>query len=545
LKRSIIVMLVILVLFVSTSSVAYGLYETTHPWLAYRNGISRSGYQPVSTPNTNSTLWSWSSPSGVVKNPVIAEGVVYVAAYDDLYAIDETTGAQLWTVDVNGASSSSNIGDRGSTISDGKLYVGDKDGYLWCLNSTNGQEIWHWPYTIPPGDINTSPVVANGKVYFGTDGGASGNNYLVALNVTTGAQEWQYTAPDNSILSSPAIDGTWIFFGCDDGKVYALNDTGNYATLKWSKTTSGRVRSTPCVYEDKLFFGSSNTDHSVFAVNKTTGQSIWNFTLTSYYEIAYSLAVHDDIVYFASPSRYVYALNASITPGSYSEGSPGEIVLWRSLQFTEYTLRSPAVTNDKVFLTADHVLYALDINTGLKMWSYDLTYAYDEGPVVADGRIFLADSTSLFCLGDFYPPNTYHYPVVGTGYEFVVEIVANATCQVFDYSNLESEMKLTYNLDANWNTNHMVMSNITIPHDMLGGPYVLTVDGGGPDSIELDSNTTHTTIHFTYLHESHDSHEIEVKGSTVIPEFPTNSILMLLLTISLIALALAKKTPKN
>ncbi len=524
-----------------TSRAVFGLYDTTHPWLMYRHDSSRSGYQPVSTPNTNSTLWSWSAPSGTVKNPVIAEGVAYVAAYDDLYAIDETTGAQLWTVDVNGGSSSSNVGDRGPTVSDGKVYVGDKEGFLWCLNATNGQEIWYWPTAIPPGDINTNPVVANGRVYFGTDDGASGNNYLVALNATTGAKEWWYTAPDNSILSSPAIDGTWIYFGCDDGKVYALNDTGNLPTLKWSKTTSGRVRSTPCVYEDKLFFGSSSTDHSVFAVNKTTGQSIWNFTLHSSYEIAYSLAVANDVVYFASPSRYVYALNATIAPGSYSEDSPGEIVLWRSLQFTEYTLRSPAVTNDKVFLTASNVLYALDINNGLKLWSYDLYSVYDEGPVVADGRVFVTDYTDLHCFGDFYPPNTYHYPVVGTGYEFDVEIVANATCKNFDYSNLESQMKLTYELDANWNNNHMVMSNITIPHTMLGGPYTLTVDGGAPTTIEEHDDGTHTTIYFTYLHESHDYHEIEVTGSTVIPEFPTNLILMLLLIVSLITLTSARK----
>jgi outer membrane protein assembly factor BamB len=143
-KRHIFFSLAFLLFVAFTSRVAFGLYETTHPWTSYRHAQLRSGYQPVSTPDTNSTLWSWTSPSGVPKNPVIDEGIVYVAAYDDLYAIDETTGAQLWTVDVNGGSSSSNIGNRGPTVSDGKLYVGDVEGYLWCLNATNGQEIWHW-----------------------------------------------------------------------------------------------------------------------------------------------------------------------------------------------------------------------------------------------------------------------------------------------------------------------------------------------------------------------------------------------------------------
>ena len=538
-KRITMVTLAILAIFALTLSSVNGLYQTVHPWTNYRNNQLRSGYQPVSTPNSNSTLWTWTG-TGYVRNLVIDDGIVYAHSYDDLYALDETTGAELWTVDVNGGSSAY-IADRASTVSDGKIFLGDANGFMWCLNATNGQEIWHWPLAVAPGPINTNPIVANGKVYFGIADGALGENYFVALNTTTGEREWWYTAPDNSILSSPAVDGTWIFFGCDDGKVYALNDTGNSATLKWSNTYEGRMRSTPCVYGDKLFFGSSSSDHSVFAVNKTTGESIWNFTLTSGYYVENSVAVANDVVYFASPSRYLYALNASAPPGAYGESS-FVIILWKSLQLPSATFRSTVIGNDKVFFTASNILYAYDITNGLQLWSHNfISLIYDEEPVIADGRVFVARSGSVYCFGDFYPANTYHYPVVGTGYEYDVEIVANATCQTFDYSALESEMKLAYNLDTNWGSNHMVMSNITIPHEMLGGPYVLTVDGGGPSSIESDSNGTHTTISFTYLHQNHDNHDIEIIGTSVIPEFSSITILTLLATMTIAAIALLKR----
>jgi outer membrane protein assembly factor BamB len=520
----------------------YGVYSSLYPWPVFRNNAARSGYLSITTPDTNSTLWSWTATSGYPKNPIIAEGVVYVNSYDDLYAIDETTGSLLWTVDVNGVTSSSNIGDRGATFSDGKLYVGDLEGYMWCINATSGQELWHWPISIPPGDIQNSPAVANGKVYFGTADGASGNNYLVALNATDGDQIWQYSAPDNSILSSPAVDGTWIFFGCEDEKIYALNDTGNFATLKWSLTTQARIRSTPCVYGELLIFGTGSTDHSIFAVNKTNGDMIWSFELGSYYEISSSVAVVNDIAYFTSPLRYVYALNASIAPGSYSESSPGQIVLWRSLQIAQSNLRSPVVSDDKVFFTAGTVLYALDVDNGLVLWSYGFgSTCYDEGPVIADGRIFVTSYQDLHCFGDFYPLNVYNYQATGTGYEFNIEVIANATCTGIDTTDLESEMKLRYTLDANWNENYMVMSNVTVPHDMLGGPYTLTVDGGGPDSVTYDANATHTTIYFTYLHESHGSHEIEVTGQSVIPEFPAFNTILLLALFSVMAMALLKK----
>ena len=219
-KRITMVTLAVFILFTLSLNSVYGLFDTELPWINHRNNDVRSGYQPVSTPDSNNTLWSWTGPA-TTRNLVVDNGIVYAHSADDLYALDETTGAQLWTVDVNGGQTAS-ITDRGLTLSDdGKIFAGDDDGYLWCLNATDGQEIWHWPLTVPPGSINTNPVVANGKVYFCTADGEGGNNYLVALNTTTGVRAWWYTAPDNSIYSSPVVDGTWIFFGCDDNKVYA------------------------------------------------------------------------------------------------------------------------------------------------------------------------------------------------------------------------------------------------------------------------------------------------------------------------------------
>jgi hypothetical protein len=84
-------------------------------------------------------------------------------------------------------------------------------------------------------------------------------------------------------------------------------------------------------------------------------------------------------------------------------------------------------------------------------------------------------------------------------------------------------------------------ARITIPEEMLGGPYVLTVDGGGPSSIETVSNGTHTTISFTYLHQSHDNHDIEIVGTSVIPEFSAITILTLLVTMTIAAVALLKR----
>jgi len=67
------------------------------------------------------------------------------------------------------------------------------------------------------------------------------------------------------------------------------------------------------------------------------------------------------------------------------------------------------------------------------------------------------------------------------------------------------------------------------------------VDGVVPDSIEFDSNATHTTIHFTYLHITHSNHDIEIIGTTVMPEFSLISILPLLITMSFAAVVLLRR----
>jgi len=536
--------LILLLSIALTSKAVFALYETTDPWPIYRHDSTRSGYAPVSVPNTNTTLWKLSGPY-YAGTPIIVEGIVYTAANDDVYAVDETTGAELWTVDVNPTTSPVT---GGLTFADGRIYVGTSEGYLYCLNATNGHQIWYWPTGSLPGSIETSPAVANGKVYFGTadHNNPSVKNYLVAVNAATGVEIWRYSGAGDQIHASPAIDGTWIFFGSDDYKLYALNDTGSSFQVKWAFTTGGDIRSTPCVSGNKVIFGTASTDHSIFAVNKMTGDMIWRYTLYSSESTEKSVAVANDVVYFTSYSystsySKAYALNASAPAGTYAEDvNDDAILLWRTPQFDTSYLTSPVATDEKVLFASNQVLYALSTTNGVTLWRYRFESTGASEPVIADGRIFINQRYDLYCFGDSYPPNTYHYPVSVLEHDFDVKITANATSSDFDYSDLLSEMKITYTLEANWLKDLTAMSEITIPNQMLGGPYTLKVDGASPSTRTDTNNGTHTTIHFTYLHLSHDTHTIEITGGTVIPEFPSTIILTLLI-ISLIAATLAKK----
>lgn len=521
-KRSILLSLTFLLVAGFASNTVFGLYETTDPWPMYRHDLARSGATTSTAPDTNKTLWAYTS-TGSFGTPIVVDGKVIFISSTTVRALDETTGVELWQ------SISFPSALRGVPVfADGKLYVDSYGGYLYCLNVTTGLKLWE--YDASPGRIESSPAVSMGTVYFGTT-----DNFLYAVDASNGLYRWRFTA-GGGIYSSPTIDGDFLYFGCDDGKIYALNHTGTLPALKWFYPTKGRVRSTPTVDGDKLFFGSYSQDHSVFAVDKITGNLIWKYTFTSSWNVENPVAVAGGVVYCAPNSgNKVYALYANATSGiNYTETDPA-IRIW-STTLDSYSPTEPVVADGKVFLSASQKLYALDTSYGHRVWTYTFTYSAGS-PIVADGRLFVPQYTSLYCFGSSYPPVTYHYTVHAGGETFDVTLFINATAGPLDTAALITLKKISYILEGISGTTGM--SNITIPNRMLGGPYTVTVDGGLPqyEAPPVD-NGTHTSLYFTYIHTSHT---VEIEGTTVIPEFPSPMIPPLLITISLIAVTLTKK----
>ena len=136
-----------------------------------------------------------------------------------------------------------------AAVSDGVLFSGSNNGYVYALNATTGQVIWQY---FSGSQIESSPAVANGVVYIGVlwDGG---HGYVDALNATTGSLIWRY-ATNSGIESSPAVVNGIVYIGSYNGYVYALNAT-NGAYI-WSLLTGGTVFSSPAVVNNVVYVGS-------------------------------------------------------------------------------------------------------------------------------------------------------------------------------------------------------------------------------------------------------------------------------------------------
>lgn len=143
--------------------------------------------------------------------PILDDGTVYVAAGQDLTAIDATDGSQQWTTDVDelqdhsssegfygpvalGAdhvvvhttvsrgtgwirgfdrSSGSlewtvetgNIGDGGLVVSAGTVYAGDRTGSIYAIDAASGDRVWTVETSIDDGAVRATPAVADGRLY--------------------------------------------------------------------------------------------------------------------------------------------------------------------------------------------------------------------------------------------------------------------------------------------------------------------------------------------------------------------------------------------
>lgn len=520
--------LVLLLTAAFATGTVFAWHPTENPWTMYRQNLSRTGSSPSSAPDSNNTLlWTWSHYS--LGPPTVADGKVYIAASSGLYALDETTGVIIWgpkyfTGSFYGAPAV--VGDR--------LYIGSTSGYMYCVNATTGLKLWEYQIEAS-GQIYCSPAVANDKVYFTTT-----NNYLYAINAITGLHVWRYTVGDQIYYSTPAVDGTWIYFGCDDNKLYAINDTGTLPQKKWDYATSGQIRCTPTVADGKVFFGSPGADHAIFALNKTTGEKIWKFQTSSNYDLTSRVAFSDGILFLGLRSQKAYALRVNVTAGDYSENDP-EIQLWS--QSVGGNPEDPTVADGKVFLCVGQDLLALSTATGMRQWFYDFgSNAYTT--TVADGRLFVNTYDRIACFGEPFPPVTHYYTVTADSQAFTVKLdsTSGTPSPTLDTSGLMDLKIIEYNVTViNGATG---ASNITIPLALLRGfegNYVL-VNGGLPASGPTKTeNSTHTTIYFTY---DDGTNTIEIIGTIVLPEYPPTAILPLTLTLTIIALATARKKLK-
>src|SRR2546426_706309 len=195
--------------------------------------------------------WSFNTGSVIFSSPAVDNGRVFFGLDDgSVTALNETTGKAMWRVVPGSAVPVRNA----LTVAYGRIYIGNANRFF-ALNEMTGATVW----SFNTGNSNsTSAAVSNGVVYFGT-----GRGNIYAVNATTGAQIWVATT-GAAVSSSPALSlgSNTILAGSNDHYLYALNATSGVRL--WRYLTAGAIWSSPAIADGRAFFGSD--DYNVYAL---------------------------------------------------------------------------------------------------------------------------------------------------------------------------------------------------------------------------------------------------------------------------------------
>lgn len=385
-------------------------------------------------------LW-WKAPTrGPIEgSPVVGDGRVFVGSTDGrLYAFDAVTGTPLWTFEAEAPITSA------PALSGGVLYLLTTDGRLFAIEAATGQQRLHGGRGNPdPGPSLTSPSIHEGRLFVGTEGGM-----VVAYSLQTLTQDWAFStggevhlvdvvdasgavvgttceprfAP-KPIRSSPAVYDEKVFFGGDVHALFALDEFGlgglraGSTRGAWSEPAERAcaglpaparfpplgdvVRASPAVDPWNGLVIVASFDNTVRAFKVADGTQLWNYTVK--WQDRDSRVVSTPAV--LDGKVYFGSFNRRFYALETTPQAPYVRELWN---FTagDAIWSSPAVAGGLVAFGADdETLYVLDSATGRELWRHRTGDDVRSSPAIADGVLYAGGSDgSLYAFGGAKPP---------------------------------------------------------------------------------------------------------------------------------------------
>jgi alcohol dehydrogenase (cytochrome c) len=200
-------------------------------WTHYDGFLNGNRYSPLELINTTTVqrlgaAWVFPLPKTdriLQVTPVVQDGIMYVTGWNEIYALDATTGRQLWTHSEGerheGIVSEAGLGtNRGASINGDNVFMVTDHAHLLAFNRFTGEKRWDaelgshlesYSATSPPLPIGDLVVV-------GVAGGEEGaRGFLDAYRAATGERVWRwYSIPKRGEKGSETWIGQALEHGC-------------------------------------------------------------------------------------------------------------------------------------------------------------------------------------------------------------------------------------------------------------------------------------------------------------------------------------------
>lgn len=270
-------------------------------WPTYQNNNARIGIAPEPFELPLTKKWTYSGTGGgtVYAGPVVDNGTVFYDSYSGfVMAVDAITGKEKWAVQISEDYYYMSV----PAVADGRVFVsyaelGTYAYALSCLDEETGDIIWT-NYTLGFCSRGT-PVVSDGKVYIGDS-----NGYIYAMDESDGSIIWSDLTLGQIVQGPSIVDGLIVTANIA-GEVVAYNDTGSRV---WSRNLSAEIRSAPSGGGGLVYV--ADYDGTVWALDSLDGAIEWStggfdpfiFSTPAYYE---------GVIYVCDYYGSAHAINAS------------------------------------------------------------------------------------------------------------------------------------------------------------------------------------------------------------------------------------------
>ncbi len=278
---------------VADSVASSGFEALVHPqpgnWPTYNGelgGNRHSALSQIDTDNVRQLAPRWMFPIAGSRRlevtPVVVDGIMYVTAANEAFALDARTGRQIWHY--ARPLTKGLIGDASGAINRGVAILGDRlfmvtdHAHLIALHRISGQLLWDTEmadYRLHYG-ATSAPLVVNDLVLSGTSGGDEGaRGFVGAFRASTGERVWQFwTMP---MKPGDPQSETWIGRAMEHGCSAAwLTGTFDVSTnlIYWPTGN-------PCPdYNGDERKGDNLFSSSVVALDPATGKLKWHYQFT-------------------------------------------------------------------------------------------------------------------------------------------------------------------------------------------------------------------------------------------------------------------------
>jgi alcohol dehydrogenase (cytochrome c) len=240
---------------------------------------------PITSSNVAKLKKAWSVPiratgtfGTYATTPIIVAGTVYTQDINsNVYSINLKSGKVNWFKKYNSPS----VGPNGVTVSNGVVYGATGDA-AFALQASTGEQLWTKKLTRNKNEgIDMAPGVNNGTVYVSTVPGnakgfynGDGQAVLWALNAKTGAAVWKWEEVPKDLWSKAHTNinsggGQWDPPSFDaNGDLYVgVSNPAPFPGVKASPFGSSRP-------------GKDLYTDSIVKLNHSTGKLMWYYQLT-------------------------------------------------------------------------------------------------------------------------------------------------------------------------------------------------------------------------------------------------------------------------